>query len=135
MCSLPGAHPTNNLFLVSGNRLTRAMTDVTTEFIIRETLEKAVTNSNSKLTETWINLYELCKKIFKDLQCHAFRGTEEEDVVDHIADFLKILDPIKIAIFDTIQLRINNFPLTGDAKIWWLNKRYNKITAWGMLAK
>ncbi|GJU55242.1 hypothetical protein Tco_1228956 [Tanacetum coccineum] len=57
------------------NHLTRAMTDVTMEFIIRETLEKAVTNSNSKLTETWIDLDELCKKIFKDLQCHAFSGT------------------------------------------------------------
>ncbi|GJZ20935.1 hypothetical protein Tco_0557974 [Tanacetum coccineum] len=122
--------------VVSGNRLTRAMTNVTTELIIREILEKAVTNSNSKLTETWIDLDELCKKIFKDLQCHAFSRTEEEDVVDHIADFLKILDPIKITIFDTNQLRINIFPLslTGDAKIWWLNEQDNKITAWGMLA-
>ncbi|GJX02913.1 hypothetical protein Tco_0188829 [Tanacetum coccineum] len=129
MCSLPGAHPTDNLFLVSGNRLTRAMTDVTTEFIIRETLEKAVINSNSKLTKTWIDLDELCKKIFEDLQCHAFSGTEEEDVIDHIADFLKILDQIKTTIFNTNQLRINIFPLflslslTEDAKIWWLNVR------------
>ncbi|GJY24218.1 hypothetical protein Tco_0397876 [Tanacetum coccineum] len=93
-------------------------------------------NSNSKLTETRIDLDELCKKIFKDLQCYAFIVTEEEDVVDHIADFLRILDPIKIAIFDTNQLRLNIFPLslTGDAKIWWLNERDNKITAWGMLA-
>ncbi|GKB10043.1 hypothetical protein Tco_0843966 [Tanacetum coccineum] len=60
-------HPTDNLFLVSGNHLMRAMTDVTTEFIIRETLEKDVTNSNSKLTETWIDLDKLCMKIFKDL--------------------------------------------------------------------
>ncbi|GJX51350.1 hypothetical protein Tco_0278195 [Tanacetum coccineum] len=115
------------------------MTDFTTKFIIRETLEKAVTNSNSKLTETWIDLDELCKKIFKDLQCHAFSGTEEEDVVDHIADLLKILDPIKIAIFDTNQLRINIFPLslTGDAKVWdgpsyyefmaWMDSKYDDI--------
>ncbi|GJY90273.1 hypothetical protein Tco_0505469 [Tanacetum coccineum] len=48
------------------------MTDVTTEFIKRETLEKVVTNSNSKLTETWIDLDELYKKIFKDLQCRAW---------------------------------------------------------------
>ncbi|GJR95595.1 hypothetical protein Tco_0267769 [Tanacetum coccineum] len=88
-----------------------------------------MTNSNSKLTETWIDLDELCKKIFKDLQCHIFSGTEEEDVVDHIDDFLKILDQIKTAIFNTNQLRINIFPLflslslTEDAKIWWLNVR------------
>ncbi|GJV23015.1 hypothetical protein Tco_1375710 [Tanacetum coccineum] len=118
------------------NHLTRAMTNVITEFIIREILEKAVTNSNSKLTATWVDLDELCKKIFKDLQCHAFNGNEEDDDVDHIADFLEILDPIKMEIFDTNQLRVNIFPLslTGDAKMWWLNERDNKITAWGMLA-
>ncbi|GJZ96210.1 hypothetical protein Tco_0668544 [Tanacetum coccineum] len=72
------------------------MSDITTEFHIKEILEKAVTNSNSKLTETWIDLDELCKKIFKDLQYHAFSGMEDDDVVDHIADFLEILDPIKM---------------------------------------
>ncbi|GJW49432.1 hypothetical protein Tco_0090783 [Tanacetum coccineum] len=59
------------------------MSDITTEFIIREILENAVINSNSKLTETWIDLDKLCK-IFKDLQYHAFSGMEEDDVVDHI---------------------------------------------------
>ncbi|GJW25655.1 hypothetical protein Tco_0039466 [Tanacetum coccineum] len=61
---------------------------------------------------------------------------EEDDVVDHIADFLQILDPIKTAIFDTNQLHVNIFPLslTGDAKVWWSNERDNKIMAWGMLA-
>ncbi|GKD57207.1 hypothetical protein Tco_1290594, partial [Tanacetum coccineum] len=80
---------------IQRNRLTRAMSDITMEFIIREILEKVVTNSNSKLTKTWVDLNELCKKIFKDLQYHAFSGMEEDDVVDHIADFLEILDPIK----------------------------------------
>ncbi|GJS48921.1 hypothetical protein Tco_0599042 [Tanacetum coccineum] len=88
------------------------MTDDTTEFIVREILEKAMTNSNSKLTETWIDLNELCKKIIKDLQCHTFSGMEEDDVVDYIADFLEILNPIKIAIFHTNQLRVNIFPLS-----------------------
>nr|GEU92788.1 DNA helicase [Tanacetum cinerariifolium] len=77
------------------------MIDITTEFIIRETLEKAVTNSNSQLTKTWIDLDELYKQ-----KCHAFNGTEEEDVVDHIADFLKILDPIK-TYFITITCNVN----------------------------
>ncbi|GKC19087.1 hypothetical protein Tco_1021237 [Tanacetum coccineum] len=99
-------------------------------------MENAVTNSNSKLTETWVDLDELCKKIFKALQYHAFSEMEEDDVVDHIDDFLQILDLIKTSIFDTNQLRVNIFPLslTGDAKVWWPNERDHKITAWEMLA-
>ncbi|GKD32789.1 hypothetical protein Tco_1248298 [Tanacetum coccineum] len=99
-------------------------------------MENAVTNSNSKLTETWIDLDERCKKIFKDLQYHAFSKMEEDDVVDHIDDFLQILDLIKTSIFNTNQIRVNIFPLslTGDAKVWWPNERDHKITAWEMLA-
>ncbi|GJW20028.1 hypothetical protein Tco_0027464 [Tanacetum coccineum] len=90
--------PNNTAYFVDSirrNHLTRAMSDITTEFIIREILEKVVTNSNSKLTKTWVDLNELCKRIFKDLYYHAFSGMEEDDVVDHIANFLEILDPIK----------------------------------------
>ncbi|GJU06926.1 hypothetical protein Tco_1123356 [Tanacetum coccineum] len=96
-----------------------------------------VNSIRPQLTEAWIDLDELCKKIFKDLQCHTFSGIEEDDVVNHIADYLEILDPIKMANFDTNQLRVNIFPLslTRDAKVWWLNERDNKITDWGMLAE
>nr|GFD56181.1 hypothetical protein [Tanacetum cinerariifolium] len=55
------------------------MTNVATEFTIREILENAVTDSNSKLTETWIDLDELCKRILKDLQSNTFSGMEEND--------------------------------------------------------
>nr|GEZ14619.1 hypothetical protein [Tanacetum cinerariifolium] len=87
------------------------MTSVATEFTMREILEKAMTYPNSKLTETWINLDELCKKILNDLQCNTFSGMEEKDVVDHIAN-LEMLDPIKIEIFDTNQLRMDIFPFS-----------------------
>nr|GEU44829.1 hypothetical protein [Tanacetum cinerariifolium] len=42
----------------------------------------------------------------------SYNGMEEDDVVDHIANFLEMLDLIKIAIFDTNQLRMNIFPLS-----------------------
>nr|GEX18196.1 hypothetical protein [Tanacetum cinerariifolium] len=58
-----------------------------------------------------------------------------ENVVGHIANFLGILDPIKIVIFDIDRLRLNIFPLslTGAARVWWSSKGNNKIAAWGIL--
>nr|GEU44827.1 hypothetical protein [Tanacetum cinerariifolium] len=67
----------------------------------------------------------------------SYNGMEEDDVVDHIANFLEILDPIKIAIFDTNQLRVNIFPLslTAAARVWWLSEKDNKITSWECLSE
>nr|GEY20285.1 hypothetical protein [Tanacetum cinerariifolium] len=59
-----------------------------------------------------IDLDELYKRILKDLQCNTFSGMEENDVVDHIANFLEMLDPVKIAIFDTNRLSVDIFPLS-----------------------
>nr|GEU51778.1 putative reverse transcriptase domain-containing protein [Tanacetum cinerariifolium] len=73
------ARPINHLRLFAGNRLTRIMTNVAIEFTIREILKNAVTDSNSKLTETWIDLDELCKRILKDLQGNTFSEMEEND--------------------------------------------------------
>ncbi|GJX56377.1 hypothetical protein Tco_0286274 [Tanacetum coccineum] len=87
---------------------------------------------NTKINYDSIN--ELSKKIFMELQYNTFGGMEE-DVVGHIASLLGILDPIKIAIFDTDRLRLNIFPLslTGAARVWWSSERNKKITAWGIL--
>nr|GEU41949.1 retrotransposon protein, putative, Ty3-gypsy subclass [Tanacetum cinerariifolium] len=113
------AHHTDCLCMFVGNHFTRIMTNVATEFTIRKILEKSVTDINSKHTETWIDLDEVFKKILKDLQCNTFSGMGENDVVNHIANFLEILNPIKIAIFDTNQLSVDIFPLslTGAARI------------------
>ncbi|GKA37848.1 hypothetical protein Tco_0724413 [Tanacetum coccineum] len=88
---------------------------------------------NTKIDYDSIN--ELSKKIFMELQYNTFGGKEEEDVVGHIADFLVILDPIKISNFDTDRLCLNIFPLslTGAARVWWSSEGNNKITAWGIL--
>nr|GEY42064.1 putative ribonuclease H-like domain-containing protein [Tanacetum cinerariifolium] len=129
----PRAHPTDHLCLIAGNHLTRTMADVSSEFIIRKILEKAVTDRNSKLTETRINHSKLCKQILKDLQCHTFSEMEKDDFVDHIANFLEILDPIKIEIFDTHQLHVTIFPLslTRAAIVWCPSEKDNKITSCG----
>ncbi|GJX78494.1 hypothetical protein Tco_0326643 [Tanacetum coccineum] len=112
------------------------MTDNITELIVKEVLEKVVAKTDSCLVSTKIDsINELSKKIFMELQYNTFGGMEEEDTVDHIFDFLGILDPIKIVIFNTNRLRLNIFPLslTRAARVWWSSEGNNKITAWGIL--
>ncbi|GKB56057.1 hypothetical protein Tco_0912243 [Tanacetum coccineum] len=108
------------------------MTDNITKLIMKVVLEKAVAKTDSCLVSTKIDsINELSKKIFMELQYNTFGRMEEEDVVDYIVDFLGILDPIKIAIFDTDRLRLNIFPLslTRAARVWWSSEGNNKITA------
>ncbi|GJT66315.1 hypothetical protein Tco_1017795 [Tanacetum coccineum] len=97
------------------------MIDTITELTVKEVLEKAVAKFDSCLDYDSIN--KLSKNFFMELQYNTFGVMEEEDVVDHIADFHGILDPIKILIFDTNRLRLNIFPLslTGTARVWWSN--------------
>nr|GEX80515.1 hypothetical protein [Tanacetum cinerariifolium] len=64
------------------------MANVASDFIIRKILEKAVTDPNSKLTETQINLNELCKQIFKDLQCNTFCEMEKDDGGSGYCEFM-----------------------------------------------
>nr|GEV74167.1 hypothetical protein [Tanacetum cinerariifolium]GEW00223.1 hypothetical protein [Tanacetum cinerariifolium] len=111
------------------------MTNVPTKFTIRGILENAVSDSNSKHTETWIDLDELCKRILKDLQSNTFFVMEENDVVDHINNFFEMLGQVKIVIFDTNRLRVDIFPLfvTRAARVWWLSEKDDKITSWGIL--
>ncbi|GKB56055.1 hypothetical protein Tco_0912241 [Tanacetum coccineum] len=102
------------------------MTDTITELIVKEVLEKDVAKSDACLVNTKIDydsINELSKKIFMELQYNTFGGMKEEDVVDHIVDFLGILDLINIATFDTYRLSLNIFPLslTGDAGVSWSN--------------
>ncbi|GJY56338.1 hypothetical protein Tco_0455453 [Tanacetum coccineum] len=111
-----------NCFIKEGT----TMKDTITELMVKEVLEKVVTNSDSCLINTKINydsINELSEKFFMELQYNNFGEMVEEDAMGHIANFLGILDPIKIGIFDTDQLRLNIFPLslTGDARVWWSN--------------
>nr|GEU41407.1 zinc finger, CCHC-type [Tanacetum cinerariifolium] len=56
----------------------------------------------------------------------------DEDMVDHIAKVLELLDLIKIPRVDSHRLRMNVFPLSlaADARQWWINKGDGKITTW-----
>ncbi|GKB84924.1 hypothetical protein Tco_0957196 [Tanacetum coccineum] len=80
------------------------MTGVMTELILRECMEK--TQAESSLVKPKINnnvKIELSKEHLKELQNYAFSISEEEDVVDHIAKVLEILDLIKILMWTPID--------------------------------
>ncbi|GJY96303.1 hypothetical protein Tco_0513213 [Tanacetum coccineum] len=64
--------------------------------------------------------YELSEELLKELRKNTYCGRVEEDVVDHIAKIIKIVDLIKIADMDPFQLRMKIFPLSlsGDARKW-----------------
>ncbi|GKE97980.1 hypothetical protein Tco_0021331 [Tanacetum coccineum] len=61
----------------------------------------------------------------------------DEDVVDHIAKVLKLLDLIKISSVDSHRLRMKVFPLSlaDDARQWWINEGDGKITTWEELVE
>ncbi|GKE92879.1 hypothetical protein Tco_1573974 [Tanacetum coccineum] len=77
----------------------------------------------------------LSKELLMEIQSNAYHGKFDEDVVDHVAKVLEILDLIKIPNVDTYKLRVKVFPLSlaGDAKQWWIDEWNGKITAWGIL--
>ncbi|GKC95709.1 hypothetical protein Tco_1161151 [Tanacetum coccineum] len=109
------------------------MKGVMTELILRECVEKA--QAESSLAKPNINKnvkIKLSKEHLKELRNNAYSRSEEEDVVDHIAKVLEILDSIKTPNMDTDRLRVHVFPfsLTGAAREWWINEGNDKITAW-----
>ncbi|GKD12872.1 hypothetical protein Tco_1197279 [Tanacetum coccineum] len=61
----------------------------------------------------------------------------DEDVVDHIAKVLELLNLIKIPGVDSHQLRMKVFPfsLADNARQWWINKGEEKISTWEELVE
>ncbi|GJV11731.1 hypothetical protein Tco_1353272 [Tanacetum coccineum] len=57
------------------------------------------------------NAYELKGKFLDDLHNNAFSGTNEEDAVEHIKYFLKIVDPIDLPNVNQDKLRVVVFPI------------------------
>ncbi|GKE19470.1 hypothetical protein Tco_1427047 [Tanacetum coccineum] len=105
-----------------------------TELMLNENVEKVQTESNLSNTNDNINI-ELNKEFLMELQRNAYHGWLDEDIVDHIAKVLEILDLIKIPNVDTDRLCTKVFPLSlaNDAKQWWVNECEGKITTWGIL--
>ncbi|GKF26770.1 hypothetical protein Tco_0082664 [Tanacetum coccineum] len=58
-----------------------------------------------------------------------YHGTHYEDVVDHIAKVLKMVDSIYVPGVDSHQLRMKVFPLSlaDDGKEWWISDENENI--------
>ncbi|GJZ21039.1 hypothetical protein Tco_0558078 [Tanacetum coccineum] len=81
------------------------------EPILNENMEKAQTESNLSITSCDINI-ELSKELLEELQKNAYHGWINEDVVNHIAKVLEMIDLIYIPSVDSHQLRMKVFPLS-----------------------
>ncbi|GJS78618.1 hypothetical protein Tco_0728499 [Tanacetum coccineum] len=103
---------------------------------IFDNMKKAPTESNLSITSNDINI-ELSKKFLVELRKNIYHGTYNEDVVDHIAKVLEMVDLIYIPGMDSHQLRMKVFPLSlaDDAKEWWISEGDRKITTWEELVK
>ncbi|GKA37616.1 hypothetical protein Tco_0724181 [Tanacetum coccineum] len=95
------------------------------EPILKKYTESAQAESNptEPNTDDDINI-ELSKEFLMELKNNAYHGMFDEDVVDHIAKVLELLDLIKILGVDSHRLRMKVFPLSlaDDARQCW-NKR------------
>ncbi|GKE51395.1 hypothetical protein Tco_1486551 [Tanacetum coccineum] len=103
------------------------------------TLEEYVNKTRgdyySGITKMMINgkaTYELKGKFLDDLWNKAFSGTNGEDAVEHIENFLKIIDLLDLPNVSYERLRLAVFPilLTGDAREWLMNEPQSSITTW-----
>ncbi|GKC93417.1 hypothetical protein Tco_1158859, partial [Tanacetum coccineum] len=68
---------------------------------------------------------------------NAYHEWIDEDVVNHIAKVLEMIDLIYIPGVDSHQLLMKVFPLSlaDDAQQWWINKGEGKITIWEELVE
>ncbi|GJR31991.1 hypothetical protein Tco_1108223 [Tanacetum coccineum] len=81
------------------------------ELISEKYMEKAQTESHLFITSNDINI-ELSKEFLEELQVNAYHGWIDEDVINHIAMVLKMIDLIYIPGVDSHQLRMKIFPLS-----------------------
>ncbi|GJV24663.1 hypothetical protein Tco_1377358 [Tanacetum coccineum] len=109
------------------------MTKPTSENINRTTYEPD--SGTRKLNmETTI---EIGDEFVKILQDNAFNRIDGDNVVNHIAKVLEILEWIKIPNVDKYQLRLHVFPisLSGCAKEWWDDEIKGTVTTWNELSE
>nr|GEV65385.1 hypothetical protein [Tanacetum cinerariifolium] len=84
---------------------------------------QAKSNPTELITDDDINI-KLSKEFLIELKNNAYHGVFDEDVVDHIAKVLELLDLIKIPGVDSHRIRMRVFPLSlaDDARQWWINE-------------
>ncbi|GJZ56765.1 hypothetical protein Tco_0612259 [Tanacetum coccineum] len=95
----------------------------------KSSLAKPNTNDNMNI--------ELSKEFLMKLRSNAYYGMFDEDVVDHIAKVLEILNLIKIPNAGSHRLRMKVFPLSlaDDSRQWWIDEEDGKITTWKELVE
>ncbi|GKA14379.1 hypothetical protein Tco_0694025 [Tanacetum coccineum] len=101
-------------------------------------MENAQTESNPAKPNVNDDMNTILNKEFlTELQNNAYHGIHHEDVIDHIAMVLEMLDLINIPAMDSHQLRMKVFPLSlaDDAQQWWINEGEGKITTWEELVE
>ncbi|GKD88480.1 hypothetical protein Tco_1363987, partial [Tanacetum coccineum] len=88
-----------------------------TEPILNENMEKDQTESNLSITSNDINV-ELNKEFLEEIQMNAYHRWIYEDIVNHIAKVLEMVDLIYVPGVDSHQLLMKVFPLSliDDAK-------------------
>ncbi|GJZ17840.1 hypothetical protein Tco_0553963 [Tanacetum coccineum] len=99
-------------------------------------MENTGTEPNLSITSNNINI-ELNKEFLEELQKNTYHGWVDEDVVNHIAKVLEMIDLIHVPGVDSHQLRMKVFPLslTDDAQQWWKHEGEGKITIWEELVE
>nr|GEV56431.1 hypothetical protein [Tanacetum cinerariifolium] len=107
-----------------------------TELNSKKYMEKTQTESNLYITSNDINI-EISKEFLEELQMNAYHRWIDEDMINHIAMVLKMIDSIYIPSVDSHQLRMKIFSLSlaDEAKQWWINEGDGKITVWEELVK
>ncbi|GJX56293.1 hypothetical protein Tco_0286190 [Tanacetum coccineum] len=80
---------------------------------------------------------ELSNEFLEELRKNAYHEWIDEDVVNHIAKVLEMIDLIYIPGVDSHQLRMKIFPLSmaDDARQWWINEGEGKIIVWEELVE
>ncbi|GJW28049.1 hypothetical protein Tco_0044924 [Tanacetum coccineum] len=106
------------------------------EPIIYENMKIAQFQSNLSITSNNMKI-DLSKEFLVELRKNMYHRTHNEDVVDHIAKVLKMIDLIYVPDVDSHQLRMKVFPLSlaDDANEWWISKGEGKITTWEELVE
>nr|GEY78815.1 hypothetical protein [Tanacetum cinerariifolium] len=99
------------------------MAEIKTNTNMEESMTKDRANYYLGITSITVNgkaAYELKGKFLDDLRDNAFSGTNEEDAVEHIEYFLKIVNPIDLSNVNYERLRLVVFLISfvGNASKW-----------------
>ncbi|GJZ38781.1 hypothetical protein Tco_0585344 [Tanacetum coccineum] len=125
----------------SEDSIEEVVTKTKTKLTLHEYMEEVQEDYGSNTTTPRFNenaKFKLGDEFLKILRDNAFNETNGNDVVDHTAKVLAILELIKIPNVDPNQLRMHVFPLslTGATRKWWIDEIDDKITTWeGLMEK